>query len=374
MTNADPSVVRGYVHGLFHSLEETEMEFAKSELRTNELEGKLCRLRICRDFLLAAECCRKCDNSKLELLCILRIFEKLQPFLLKNSKPPIVVHILYRCHEALLRLYSVFGEDTPKGMKDYLVPIAYHLVQALVEHSNYHLALQISYETVTLINVVAHNIDNRIMNSSHFETSVLGYQFKPHKGKAKRGSAQYLFEFGFHGLLAVTKSHKVGLSITRKQFDVFYEQVELMLIKTKAALSLTDPNQKKNLYVNRKSLDNFTTLRELYQLYASSGPETTMQELNKFRKNPRYVELVSEILSWCLEKEQLDVVVKIANEVEDWVDKRTQVILRMDELMQDSVSQKKDIVIKRRKRPLFALDKIEQLLAASKAKQYLVIT
>ena len=69
------------------------------------------------------------------------------------------------------------------------------------------------------------------------------------------------------------------------------------------------------------------------------------------------MEIVSELITWCVEKENFDAAIKISNEVEDWVDKRTQTILRMDELLEDVATQKRDIIFKRRKRSLFWVEK-----------------
>jgi hypothetical protein len=352
LQNTDPSIIRGYVQSLFRSIEKEEQKFYNSEDSKNILSAQILRLRFNRDLLVAAECSKECGIPTLELLCVLKIFEQLQPFLDNDELSPVVIHMLLHCYQTLIRASTCFEEDRPKGLGDYLVPVSYRLIKYFLQKGNGDMAVKIASETTCLIHTSVHVINNRILNSSQFESSVLGLSFKPEKGKAKRGSAQYLLEFGFHGMLALTKTPKLGLTPSRKLFDMFYEQIELLLAKSKLNLDFSDAGERKN---NRKVFDNSTSLRELYNMFSSAGPESTFHELGRFKKNSRYIELVSELATWCYENDNPDAVLRIATETGDWIDKRTQIILRMNELLEDSVSRKKDIVIKRRRRSLFDL-------------------
>eukprot|EP00842_Homolaphlyctis_polyrhiza_P000831 jgi/Hompol1/1749/HPOL_000005-RA len=81
-----------------------------------------------------------------------------------------------------------------------------------------------------------------------------------------------------------------------------------------------------------------------------------MQELIRFKKNPRYVEIVTRIVEWCLDRDLVEAALRISADTEDWLDKRTQTIVQMD-MMADEGDTKREVVIKRRKRHLFATDK-----------------
>ncbi|KAJ3271901.1 hypothetical protein HDV01_006115 [Terramyces sp. JEL0728] len=357
LTTTNKAIIRGFIQSCFYYIEMRKSEFNNSEQSNSLLLTQYLRFELCRDYLIASECAKYTDQPSLEILCILKLYQEILPFLRTDIYTPFILNILLKCHSTLLKQAGAFENDKSKGLREFLVPITFHLVTRLIELGDVPLAAQVAYDTNSLINISTYSAEIKIINSNMMETSLLGYIYKPHKGKAKRSSSNYLTEFGYLAKVAVTKPSKFGVSFQRKQFDMFYELMEVLMAKHKAVpLSLmNDPNARKTL--SRKTLDNSTTLKDVFLLFITAGPETTMQELTKFRKHPRYVEIVTRIVSWCIEKESIDTAIRLSVELEDWVDRRCQIVSRMDELLEDVSHHKKEIVIKRRRRQLFAQDK-----------------
>ncbi|KAI8900663.1 hypothetical protein BC833DRAFT_618315 [Globomyces pollinis-pini] len=366
---AHPSIIRGFIQSQFAYIDTTTKTAVHGMIHGDILSSQLLRLKFCQHLLICIDCLDYAEIPRLAMLCVIKIHQQLQPFLYNDINNPFIVHTLLKCHKILLERSNAFDNDRSKGLREILVPISYHLVRALIAFGNIALAAQVSFDAVSLITISTYSADNKIVNSNTIETTNLGYVYKPHKGKSKRGSTNYLLEFGYHGKLAVIKPAKTGLPFNRKQFDIFYEHMEVLMAKYKAiAPSQLDNPQAKKMTIMRKVLDGITSLKEIYLLYTVAGPETTVQELSKFRKNPRYVELIYHIVTWCIEKESIEIAIRLSVELEDWIDKRTQILIRMDELQDDVMHHRKEIVIKRRRRQLFATDKTA-LFDAIKTKQ-----
>ncbi|KAJ3311993.1 hypothetical protein HDV04_003489 [Boothiomyces sp. JEL0838] len=319
------AIIRGFIQCFFYYIELRKAEFNQSDQSNSILLSQYFRFELCRDFLIASECAKYTGQPTLEILCVVKLYQEILPFLKTDIYTPFILNILVKCHDTLLKQSGAFENDKSKGLREFLVPVTFHLVTRLIELGNVTLAAQIAYDTNSLINISTYSADIKIINSNMMETSLLGYIYKPHKGKAKRSSSNYLAEFGYLGRLAVTKPSKFGVSFHRKQFDMFYELMEVLMVKHKAIPPslMNDPNVKKN--VSRKTLDSTTTLKDIFTLFITAGPETTMQELTKFRKNPRYVEIVTRIVSWCIEKDSIETAIRLSLELEDWVDRRDHV-------------------------------------------------
>ena len=118
----------------------------------------------------------------------------------------------------------------------------------------------------------------------------------------------------------------------------------------------------------KRVLDSITSLKDIYCLFLLCGPEGVIQELARFKKNPRYTEIISEIIQWCFEKDLYDAAVRFSYDLEDWIDKRNQSILHMQELVDDSAHDRKEIVVKRKRHHLFTVSQkkielVKQLIA-----------
>jgi hypothetical protein len=356
ISDCNVAVIRGFIQCIFLSIENRTKEFNISSNSNSVHALQVLILTNSLNYMICAESAKLNGGSKLELLCSIKSFEELKPLIENNSDMPFVIYLLIRCHESIMRNASEFANDQSKGIRYYLVPIAYYLIQKFIQLGEHSMAAKIAYDTISIITLTSYSADVKILNSNAVESNLLGYLYRPYKGKGKRNSTILLQDHGFHNRIAITKNVHTGLTLQAKPFDLFYEKIEMFLVQNKILLpsNSSDPNSKKG-FTSKKYLDSFTTLRDIYLLFLVNGVEMTLTELGKFKKNARYIEILVHLITWCLEKDYLDYVIKVSNEIDEFMDKRAQAILRCDELLLDLVQLKKDILVKRRKRILFTI-------------------
>ncbi|KAI8924921.1 hypothetical protein BC831DRAFT_550996 [Entophlyctis helioformis] len=376
---SSPGIIRAFVQSIFAAIDRSKADVHQGLSESvhgmgDMLSSQLCRLRACRDLLLAAELARQINDSPLLLLCALKAYQNLMPFILFDVPCAFVVHVLMLCHEIVLGNAAAFENDKNKGLRDFFVPITYHLVRRLIERDSFNIASQVSQESMQLINMSACTVEQRILNSASIEQSWLGYVFKPKRLRGNHTKSHYYAEFVFHAKVAVSNEPSKGVSQPRRPFDVLYEYLDVTMAQnsqlvaklntsrpdihgSRTALTAPDPApSKRPTVLHRKSLDMQTCLKDIYVLFATCGPEAIMQELIRFKKNPRYIEIVTRLVEWCLDRDLIEAALRVSTDIEDWVDKRTQTIVLIDQ-MADEGEAKRDVTIKRRKRHLFANDK-----------------
>jgi hypothetical protein len=358
LANCDLAVVRGFINCIFTCIKNRIKHFRNSDIRRPLRASQLLRIKNAADYHAAAFCAKVAGESKCELLCIIKLFKELQPIIEDNVDIPFVTYLLLICHETIIRNSSYFGDDRTQGVRHYMIPLTYVLTEKLIQNGENTLCSKIAHETISLITLTSYSPENKIFNSSAIEINALGYLYKPAKGNGKKHYIQMLQEFGFHSQIAVTKGPTHGIPSHPRPFDTFYENIELLLAQNKLGFpALTIDSSKKfgASSTKKTTIEHFTTMKEIYNLQSSGTFDLVINELSKFRKNPRYVEILATIVAWCVDKENIDSAVKFSTELEDYVDKRMQTILKTDELLMDSAQMKKDFTIKRRKRMLFTV-------------------
>ena len=339
------------------------------------LSSQLCRLRACRDLLMAAELSKTINDNQLLLMCAMKAYQKLLPFVLFDIPCAFVLHVLLNCHEIILKNSISFENDRVKRLREFFVPLSYHTIRRLQERDFCALAVRLAEESIQLINTVSSSTDLRIFNSISVEQAWVGYPLKSKKLIGNQAKMHYYMEFLLQGKMAVSNNPRIGFDHVRKHFDVLYEYLETSIVKNSQIVSklvhvsqhdlgvfpnaITVPEasiSKKPQILQRKTLDMQASMKDVFTVFSTSGPDATVQELFRFKKNPRYVELISKVIEWCLEKDFLEAAVRISVDFEDWADKRIQSIINLDFLTEDAGS-KREVTIKRRKRPIFVEDK-----------------
>jgi hypothetical protein len=142
--------------------------------------------------------------------------------------------------------------------------------------------------------------------------------------RRKSNATMAHFDQSHHTLLALRKQPLQGYQTTRKKLDILYEYLDSCISHcTYLSRSLL-------LSSDKKSLDSITTIRDIYNILWSSGPDSILIELSRFKKNPRYLELISKCAEWCVDHGYWDTVVKISSDVFDWLEVRNRYILNFE--------------------------------------------
>eukprot|EP00842_Homolaphlyctis_polyrhiza_P000830 jgi/Hompol1/1748/HPOL_000004-RA len=231
---SSPAIILAFIQSIFSSIDRLNAEVYQAlsssvQSMGDMLSSQLCRLRASRDLLMAAELAKQIGDGPLQLLCALKAYQSVLPFLLFDIPCAFVVHVLMTCHEIIVMNASHFDDDKAKGLRDFFVPITYHLIRRLIERESFMLAAQIAQDSIQLINSSINSNDLRISNSTAIEQSWLGFVLKPKRLRGNQTKAHYYAEFIFQAKVAVSNDPKRGVSHLRKQFDVLYEFLEVVI-------------------------------------------------------------------------------------------------------------------------------------------------
>ncbi|KAJ3158919.1 hypothetical protein HDU86_002088 [Geranomyces michiganensis] len=395
LSTTAPSIIRTFVEAIYASI---DREFSRTHaIVHSDVEGigdvlgaQMLRLKCCRELLIALELAKRIDDQRLMLLSSFKCYELLVPLLQNDdvadpaklqlgSPPPTplpyVIQVLMLCHTTFMKCSAVLGDDRINGVMDHYAYIAFHLVRRLTARrvpADLARALQVAEEAITTIRSIAgeSSADTRIPSSTTLETEWLGPEHRAAKRRIskKKGKGRAIVtECAYHALLAPTAEYAKGYEDSgsrRLQSMCEYFEVEI----GRATLIIPPPGQPSL----RKGLDVVnTSTREIYAVLALSGPDVAIENISRFRKNPRYIEIMALAAGWCLAAGHfIDTAIRICLDAEDWTEKRNYCLLNFDEVSGDQNDQategkKEGWWNKKKKKGLFA-DKTAGLAAAAK--------
>ncbi|KAI9096602.1 hypothetical protein DFS34DRAFT_623406 [Phlyctochytrium arcticum] len=281
-------------------------------------------------------------------------------------------------------------------------------------------AMRVIEEAVGVLNSVPGAPDVRVWSSQHLENEWVGTNAKGRKsggtggpkevGGKKKNKGGGGSDFAYHSVIAVSNEVGKGYEYMARRLETFCEYLEVELIRANNALvalhgsSGSSIMQSANqipapqaqmqmqplqrvgsqpllldgpvvassgnpmLIANssilaptalnlRKVLDqSATTLKELASVLTASGPDIALENLHRFRKNPRFVELAAFATVWCIQTGIPDHCIRICVDVEEWIEKRNLKILTYDD---EEVKEGGGTIGKRKKRSLFGEKKTQ---------------
>ncbi|KAJ3041193.1 hypothetical protein HDV00_009731 [Rhizophlyctis rosea] len=397
---ASPGLLRAFAQSIVASVErEFDGDaFVKIDARgrVNVLEGQMLRLKCCRELLVGLDVAKRSGNSEVECSIAVKIaasilspmlsvdgFQPSSHLIKGGARPslPYIVFVLTACHSALVR--TVMKLRSEEGRRDVIlrvfIPLTYQLVRRLTirrRPTAYHSALRIAEDSLKVVNTALPTTDLRILNSANLEQGWFGSggggggagKGKKDKEKgtsgtakvARKGAGTWAAEFSHHALLAVSDDPIRGYqSLHRGVVEEICEFLEVVVATTVASawgtgvaagspLQATSsqfappptPDEKPILPTNiappRKSLDTNTTIKELYTVAITAGSDVVLQDLTRFKKHPRYVELVARNVEWTLwGLGAAESAARTCTDVEEWLERRNQGLLRMDEIEEE---------------------------------------
>ncbi|KAI8919442.1 hypothetical protein DFJ77DRAFT_529484 [Powellomyces hirtus] len=393
-----PTVIRAFIESIYASI---DREFSRThaivysdvEGMSDTLTAQMLRLKCCRELLIALELAKRIEDERLMLLSSFKCYELLVPLLqmddvadptklqLGSSAPvplPYIIQILMTCHTTFIKCSAVLGNDRLNGVIDHYSYLAFHLVRRLTARrmpSDLARAVQIAEEALSLIHSVAGAYsDIRILSSVQLEADWLGPEHRAAKrriSKKKGKGRSIITECAYHALLAPTAEFGKGYNLHRaRRLEAVCEYLDVEI--GRATLVIPPPGQPSA----RKGLDaTNTTIRDIYAVLALSGPDVAIDNITRFRKNPRYIEIMALAAGWCLAAGNfIDTAIRICLDAEDWTEKRNYCLLKFDELAADeeedpSAAGKKDgWWSKKKKKSMFA-DKTAGLTSTKAAEK-----
>ncbi|KAJ3163868.1 hypothetical protein HDU88_006207 [Geranomyces variabilis] len=396
LSTTAPSIIRTFVEAIYASI---DREFSRTHaIVHSDVEGigdvlaaQMLRLKCCRELLIALELAKRIEDQRLMLLSSFKCYELLVPLLQNDdvadpaklqlgSRPPTplpyVVQVLMLCHTTFIKCSAVLGNDRVNGVMDHYAYIAFHLVRRLTARrapADLARAVQVAEEALSIIRSIAGETssDIKIPSSTTLEAEWLGPEHRAAKRRIskKKGKGRAIVtECAYHALLASTAEHAKGYeNHGSRRLEAMCEYFDVEI--GRATLIIPPPGQPSL----RKGLDAASTsTREIYAVLALSGPDVAIENISRFRKNPRYIEIMALAAGWCLAAGHfIDTAIRICLDAEDWTEKRNYCLLNFEEVAEEqneaqAVEGKKEgWWNKKKKKGMFA-DKTAGLTAAAK--------
>ncbi|KAJ3180267.1 hypothetical protein HDU87_002146 [Geranomyces variabilis] len=396
LSTTAPSIIRTFVEAIYASI---DREFSRTHaIVHSDVEGisdvltaQILRLKCCRELLIALELAKRIEDQRLMLLSSFKCYELLVPLLQNDdvadpamlqlgSQPPTplpyVVQVLMLCHTTFIKCSAVLGNDRVNGVMDHYAYIAFHLVRRLTARrvpADLARAVQVAEEALSIIRSIAGEAssDIKIPSSTTLEAEWLGPEHRAAKRRIskKKGKGRAIVtECAYHALLASTAEHAKGFeNHGSRRLEAMCEYFDVEI--GRATLIIPPPGQP----ALRKGLDSASTsTRDIYAVLALSGPDIAIENITRFRKNPRYIEIMALAAGWCLAAGHfIDTAIRICLDAEDWTEKRNYCLLNFDEVAGDhneaqaAEGKKEGWWNKKKKKGMFA-DKTAGLTAAGK--------
>ncbi|KAJ3104398.1 hypothetical protein HDU97_009277 [Phlyctochytrium planicorne] len=348
--NCSPTILRFFMRSIFAHVDR-RFEEAEPEVRSdargsrNVLEAQMTRLRAARDMMIAMDIASKIGDGTGVLSSAFRIANYMIPLFQHGLEVPFAVHALLLSHSSIVANVDELENDRASAVRDIFVPITALLCRRLIAWYEYSSAIRLAEESLSLINIVIGAADLRILNSSYLEFQWTGYVQKTKNTKAPQKKGQHHHEFVFHSSIAQSRSTDQGYTDIRKRMDVFCEYLESVIAQCNSII--------KNPTTERKMIDTHTSLREIYSVLATLGPDVVVSEMLRFRKNPRYLEIMVHCADWCLSSRLTESASRICMDTIDWIGLRNRFLTNVNAVWSEAVA-RKEIVQKRRRRNLFA--------------------
>ncbi|KAJ1569933.1 hypothetical protein HK096_009523 [Nowakowskiella sp. JEL0078] len=336
------------------------------------LDVQMMHLEASKECLVALALSNSINDSSRAIKSVIECFLVSLPVLKLGFTSPFLQLILKECHKNFMFHSFILENERSREIVNIFIPLTYFLVENLVRIKKIDSAAKIIEDSFTYINSNTFAGDFRIFSSAFLEQNWFGTTKKPKKiiyGKDKK----IINDFIHHAILATSEDIYLGYDEARKTAEIMIEKIDSLIafqparypfnfygFMTETYLSILGVSKYLNCSIlitssseNRCNLESNTTLRDLYRCLQVSNPESVALDLNRFKKNPRYPELLTKVIAWCLLHYNVESAQRLCQELIDWIDRRNNAIL-MGDFYGDEDESAVKYYPKKRKRNLFS--------------------
>ncbi|KAI8621446.1 hypothetical protein BC830DRAFT_1224679 [Chytriomyces sp. MP71] len=334
------------------------------------LQGQKLRFQSSQELLVAVEVSKRIQNFSLLLRSGVKLATCLLPFSEFSIDTPFVTHALLIAHGCILQCETEKVSLESEEILGLFKPLLTSLISRLLSWKEYSAVVRVAEDSIKYINSRAGLFDTSISNSATIEQQWTGlvprtkrYAMNQKKNIILNIQADNVYQL----LVAVSENPQMGYDTNRKRIEILKEGLEFTLCFSTLTIKPPIPYEK-------RYLDQTSSLKEIYHIFAACGIDVTFQELAKYKKNPRYLELVTKCVQWSLSKNVVDQTVKVCYDTFDWLSLRNRFLAFANQVMDEGDNSAKDALIQRRKRSLFhdkkswALDSIGKSERKSRAR------
>ncbi|KAJ3240711.1 hypothetical protein HDU81_002902 [Chytriomyces hyalinus] len=313
------------------------------------LKSQQTRLGSVRDFLVAAHVSKNICDWNLLLSTSVKMIACLLPFFEFGVETPFAVHSMIVAHECIILCEQEKVSLDPSLVTSMYRGLILHLVSRLLQWKEYSAVIRIANDGLKYLSMRGAIHESPIHNSAAIEHQWTGLmpRTKRYATNQKKNVILNIQADNVYQLIVATSANpKIGYSATRKRIEVLREQLEFIVCHCSFSLKPPTPYE-------RRYLDQQTSLKEIYHVLISCGPEVLIQELAKFKKNPRYLEIISKCVQWSLKRGFIDQTLKICNDTLDWLTLRTRFLATATDVMEEGDNPAKEALLVRVRRTLY---------------------
>jgi len=281
------------------------------------------KLKLCQKFLICMDLANRINNDNYLISSMIYCYHAVVPFLTFDNPPEFVIHILMKCHAVFMKRDS-FDKRTVDYIYDhYFASLTHTLIYFLNLWNLKEELFIICKNTLDLIHSFTPRSDRMIPSNStidHLWASTLD-KFKKSRFQNKKcpGQVDYLY-FSASSIYSNSKLiEKTNAMVYLADYVDYYVQIN----------DLGTPSDRKLFS------DNYTTMAEVEYGIHIYSLESMYNEINKFRKSKRYMEMIYKLLSVAYNRKEYEFIYKVYYDVLEWTNKRNFFILHTDDICSD---------------------------------------
>ncbi|KAJ3391516.1 hypothetical protein HDU84_005891 [Entophlyctis sp. JEL0112] len=317
--------------------------------RSYDLRQQVNSLVACSRLMVAAEILKLIGNFEWLLDTVAKIFARIFPFFKLGIDTPFALHTLLIMHGHILLCENAKVSLDSSDTLNIFVPLVTVLINRLTNRKEYSTAIYIADQSLKYLNSRGTPFNTSINNSATIELEWTGFVTRTKRYAANQRKNMLLniqSENLHHIIVAVTHNYRIGYAEKRKKLEIFRESLEYTL---EYCATLMKPP----VITERRFFDASTTLKEIFKSFVNFGVDFVYSEMSKFKKNPRYLEIITYCAQWALVKGGHETVIKICSEVFEFLAIRNVFLTNASQLTENGENSEKKQILQRKKRPLF---------------------
>ncbi|KAI8812699.1 hypothetical protein BJ742DRAFT_791422 [Cladochytrium replicatum] len=284
----------------------------------NPLKSQKLNAQLLCIIIAAIETADIIADSNLVIHGILKCFEILHKLIHASSKSSLLILGYSVCHSKFMKNFKPQNFQSSSLIREIFIPLSLDLCYCYASLHDLH-SLQLTVESTShFINKTSHGKDLHILNSSMLEYLWFGSGLK--QRRISYGTMQhYVPDYLHHSILATSVNFMQGICDTQETIGQQQEELDFYF---EWANSYESFKSREDAIPTK--FDSQITLRELYSALRRSNPEIVFQDLGKFKRNPRFVELVCRVIEWTFKNQYFNTSILFSSNIIEWIGRRNQ--------------------------------------------------
>ncbi|ORX60836.1 hypothetical protein BCR36DRAFT_407837 [Piromyces finnis] len=281
------------------------------------------KLKLCQKFLICMNLADYINNDYYLITSMIYCYHTVVPFLSFDNPPEFVIHILMKCHAVFMKRDS-FEKSTIQNIYEHYFTSLTHILASFLNRWGVKDELNIICKnTLQLIHSFSPRSDRLVLSNTlidHFWGSTLD-KFKKTRLQNKKCSGQA--DFLYFSASSIYSNNK----LIEKTNAIIYlaDYIDYLLQINDLGIA------------NEKKQENYSTMADIEYGIHTYSLETMYNEINKYRKSKRYMEMAYKLLSVAFNRKEYEFIYRVYYEILEWINKRNYFILNTDNMNSEEI-------------------------------------